>query len=279
MVVFDAMDLAFDLRRGRPLLDTPPLACIAGAPRCGTTSLARMLAGHPNVCFSAVKEPHFFSRFDLNGAGDEELRAIVEEEYLGRYFPEIPAGTALLAEGSVSYLYAAHRMRPLLRLWPGARFIIALRDPMELLPSLHQRLLFQGDEDVSDFPTAWRLQADRARGRRIPGRCVEPRQLQYAEVARLGKHLQRFIDTVGRERCHIVVYDDLAADPAAVYAGLLGFLGLPDDGRREFKQHRVGYGFKIGWLQRLLKRPPLLRNRPRPPPRSPTARPNFARRG
>jgi hypothetical protein len=235
----------------------PPIACIVGAPRCGTTSLARVLATHPKVGFSKVKEPHFFSRFDLNSLGDEELREVATGEYLARYFPDIPESAELLAEGSVSYLYAADRMRPLLRLWPEAKFIIALRDPLELLPSLHQRLLFQGDETVRDFAEAWRLQGQRELGRRIPRRCADARQLQYAEVARLGKHVQHFLAAVGRERCHIILHEDLAADPGAVYRGLLAFLGLPDDGRREFEPRRVRFGFKIGWLQRLLKRPPV----------------------
>lgn len=240
-----------------PLPDLPPLACIVGAPRCGTTTLARMLKAHPGVAFSSVKEPHFFSRVDLNGLDDEELRAVATGEYLARYFPDVPAGAELLAEGSVSYLYAADRIRPLLRLWPDAKFIIVIRDPFELLPSLHQRLLFQGDETVRDFATAWRLQGERALGRRIPRRCADARQLQYAEVARLGKHVQRFFAAVGPERCHIILHEDLAADLGSVYCRLLAFLGLPDDGRREFEPRRVRSGFKMGWLQRLLKRPPV----------------------
>ena len=235
----------------------PPIACIVGAPRCGTTSLARMLKSHPKVAFSKVKEPHFFSRFDLNGLGDEELSEVATGEYLARYFPDIQDGAELLAEGSVSYLYTADRMLPLLRLWPEAKFIILLRDPFELLPSLHQRLLFQGDETVRDFAKAWRLQSERAVGRHIPRRCADARQLQYAEVARLGKHVQRFLAAVGRERCHIILHEDLAADPGAAYRRLLAFLGLPDDGRRDFEPRRVRAAFRIGWLQRLLKRPPV----------------------
>lgn len=34
---------------------------IVGAPKCGTTSLAHWLAGHPQVFMSPVKEPHFFN--------------------------------------------------------------------------------------------------------------------------------------------------------------------------------------------------------------------------
>ena len=79
----------------------------------------------------------------------------------------------MLVEGSTTYLYAAEQLEPILRLWPDARFIIALRDPMEMIPSLHQRLFFQGDESVRDFDRAWRL--------RIPPRA---RQVGAAQLRR-----------------------------------------------------------------------------------------------
>ena len=77
-------------------------ACIVGAPRTGTTSLAKFLRGHPQICFSKVKEPHFFSQWDLTDAPDDELRQAVTEEYLARYFPHLNGSQPLLMEGSVT---------------------------------------------------------------------------------------------------------------------------------------------------------------------------------
>jgi len=67
-----------------------------------------------------------------------------------------------------------------------------------------------------------------------------------------------FFDLVGRERCYISLFDDLRADPAAAYLRLLDFLGLEDDGYRDFRPQRRSRGFRFGWLQRLLKRPSFL---------------------
>ena len=47
---------------------------IVGAPRCGTTTMARWLQAHPQILFPFVKEPHFFCQHDLRGLEDEELR-------------------------------------------------------------------------------------------------------------------------------------------------------------------------------------------------------------
>ena len=126
---------------GRLAWPTQRFACIVGAPRCGTTTLARMLERHPDVAFSSVKEPHFFSRLNAGSLSDAELRQLVADHYLARFFPEIDEHAEVIAEGSVSYLYAPERLLPLLRLWPDAKFIIAVRDPIELIPSLHQRRL------------------------------------------------------------------------------------------------------------------------------------------
>ena len=232
-------------------------AFIVGAPRCGTTSLARYLEAHPDVCFSYVKEPHYFAQYDLRALGTGPLRRRIEEDYLRRYFRQHPGERPMFAEGSVSYLYAASQMEPILRLWPQARFIICLRDPCEMLPSLHQRLVFNGDETVTDFAEAWSLMDERANGRQVPTTCFDARSLQYAELARLGRHVERFLEAVGREKCRIVLFEDFIADPAATWRGLLDFLGLPDDGRREFPIHRGRLGYKLAWLQRLLKRPPV----------------------
>jgi hypothetical protein len=237
------------------MTDSARFACIVGAPRCGTTSLARYLKEHPAVCFSRIKEPHYFSKLELNGQSDEALRSLIERDYLDRYFKD-RADAELLAEGSVSYLYAADRMEPILRLWPEARFIIAVRNPLEMVPSLHRRLLFTGDETVRDFEEAWGLVGERRQGRQIPQTCVDPRLLDYEAVGSIGKHAAQFVDAVGAERCLFVVFDDFVADPAGQYRRLLEFLGMPDDGRSSFKAHRPSKQSRIGWLQRVLMRPP-----------------------
>lgn len=231
-------------------------AVIVGGPRCGTTSLARWLGQHPQVCFAVPKEPHFFTIHDFSGWAESDLRDITRREYLDRYFPNCDGGQ-MLAEGSVSYLYAAERMEPLLKLWPDAKFIIGVRDPMKMLPSLYQRLLVTGDETAADFDTAWKLVPERREGRQVPKSCIDPRFLDYESAVQFGTFVERFFESVGRDRCHVVVHDDLYSDPAKVYRDMLEFLGLEDYGRTDFSARRSAQGFKFGWLQRLLKRPPV----------------------
>lgn len=233
--------------------DFARFAFIVGAPRCGTTTISSLLKRHPSVAFPAVKEPHFFSLHDLRGLDDQQLRALVEEEYLERFFGQ---GGAVGADGSVSYLYTPEQLEPVLRLWPESRFIIAVRDPMTMLPSLHERLIYLGDETLQDFTDAWAAVADRAAGRSIPRTCVDPRWLRYDEAGRLGTYVERLFKTVDRERCLVVVFDDLAADPKRECARVLAFLGLEPMSTLDIGVERAGLAVRYPCLQRLLKRPP-----------------------
>ncbi len=240
----------------QPLNSQSRFAFIVGAPRCGTTTLASFLQQHPDVCFSAVKEPHYFTQHYFTGQSDAEMLAHVEEEYLERFFGQCDGNEKLRAEGSVTYLYAPETMAPILKLWPDARFVIALRDPLVMLPSLHARLLVTGDETIREFPRAWAKIAERAQGKSIPKSAVDPRWLRYDEAGKLGERVERFIAAVGRERCHFVLFDDLATDPQRTYRELCHFLGIEPWAETQFEIQRFNKTIRIGWLQRLLKRPP-----------------------
>jgi hypothetical protein len=235
--------------------ETSRWAFIVGAPRCGTTSLSEYLRGHPEVCFSTPKEPHFFLMEDLRGRSVEEARRTISSKYLSRFFSERQR-QSVFAEGSVSYFYAPERLEPILKLWPRAKFIICVRNPVEMVPSLHQRLFYNGDETERQFERAWSLVPTRREGRSIPRSCLDPRFLDYWEAGYLGKHLEKFLEVVGRERCMISVFDDFKADPGREYRRVLEFLDLPDDHKSDFDRHAESKDCRIAWVHRLMKRPP-----------------------
>lgn len=126
----------------------PSSIFIVGAPRTGTTSLAKALASHPQICFSKPKETHFFLT-PLPGASAEDVRRRDE----GAYFPNLGPQHHCIAEGSVSYLYDLGLYGGL-AFDPEALFVVGLRNPLELLPSYHARLLHTMDENVADFAQA-----------------------------------------------------------------------------------------------------------------------------
>jgi hypothetical protein len=217
---------------------------IVGAPRCGTTALSKYLAENPDICFAKPKETHFFVIEERQLSAEDLTR-----RFLQRHFPGLGPEHKAVGEGSVSYLYAPEAIKRILVSFPEARFIVMLRNPVDMIHSYHSRLLYTREEDIRDLSEAWDAQAERAQGRRVPSTCRDPRVLQYFEAGRLGSHLEALFEAAGPERVLPLVFDDFARDPAAVYAKVLEFIGVPPDNRGDFKVKNEHREFKHAWLQ------------------------------
>lgn len=220
---------------------------VVGAPRCGTTSFCKYLARNPEICFSKPKEPHYFTRLDRDPSEAE-----LKRDYLDRYFWHQGDAHRAVGEGSVSYLYLPEVIERIRRINPEARFIALLRSPLQMLPSYHLKMLYLLQEDEPDLGKAWALAAARARGSRVPKLCLDPRLLMYREVAELGAQVQRLYDLAGRERSHVVVFDDLVGDPLGVYRRALEFLQVGYDGQTQFERKYASRMYRHRWLQRML---------------------------
>lgn len=233
------------------LPNLPPSFFVVGAPRCGTTAMSRALAGNPRVSFSKPKETHFLLE-DRSTMPIDDVRRL----YLERFHPNLTRDCQAIGDGSVTYLYDPQAIRQAMDFDSRAKFIVAVRNPLDMLSSYHARMLFMLDEDEKDFARAWQLQDSRRAGRELPKQCRDPQLLQYADVASLGKHVEQLFAVAGRERCQVVVFDDFATDPGGVYVQLLAFLGVDDDGRREFKSKRSNAGYRSRWMQQFAMNPP-----------------------
>lgn len=223
-----------------------------GAPKCGTTALSEYLRGHRQVFMSQPKEPHFFGA-DLDyyyAPGRATL-----PHYL-RLFEAAGPEHRAVGEASVWYLYSGRAASEIRAFAPEARAIAMVRNPVELVPSLHSQLRYVLDEDEPDVETAWRLQEERAAGRRLPPTVRQPSFLQYGQVARLGAQVRRLLEVFPREQVDVIVFDDLREDAGAVYRRTLAFLGVPDDGRRDFPRVNENKEHRAGALARLTQRPP-----------------------
>jgi hypothetical protein len=224
---------------------------VPGFPRCGTTSLCGYLAAHPEICFSKPKEPHYFSNLGGGGGGD------LQRDYLERCFAHRRPEHRIAGEGSVSTIYSPEAIERILAHNPRARFVVMVRNPLEMLLSYHLRLLYLLEEDREDLASAWRLQTARARGEQLPRLCTEPRLLQYADAGSLGTWLERLQERAGAQQCLVVVYDDFAADPSKEYERVLRFLGLePPGALPTFRRKQRSRGYRSRLLQQALFKPP-----------------------
>jgi hypothetical protein len=220
---------------------------VVGAPRCGTTSFCRYLARNPQICFSQPKEPHYFTQLTR-----DPTQAELARDYLERCFGHCGSEHRAVGEGSVSYLYHPTTLERIRRIKPDARFIALVRNPLTMLPSYHLRMRFLLQEDEPDFARAWDLEPARARGERVPRHCLDPRLLLYSKVAQLGAQVEHLYAVAGRERSHVIVFDDLVADPLAVYRSALDFLRVDYDGQTRFESRYDSRMYRYRWLQRML---------------------------
>ncbi len=201
---------------------------IAGFPRSGTTALYEYLRVHPQVFLPKPKEPGFFA-LDL---ADRVVRS--ERAYLALFREADPRRHSVVGEGTTAYAFSREAIPALLRRFAGAKVILMVRHPLEMLRSLHRYYLFLGVEDIEDFEQAWRSEDLRRRGQLLPPGCGDPQRLHYSRWGRIGEHVQRARAAAPEGQLKVIFYEDFCADPRRVYLEVLEFLGLPDDGRREF---------------------------------------------
>ena len=133
------------------------------------------------------------------------------------------------------YLYSKTAVANIENYVKTSRFIVCLRDPVDMAYSLHEQAVFSGSEHMADFEKAWRLNADRLEGKIISRWCkVPPRHLAYNFSCALGSQLERLFQIISRERVLLLLLEDIMQDPRKEYVKVMNFLNVTDDGRKIF---------------------------------------------
>lgn len=200
---------------------------IIGAPKCGTTALASYLASHPNIFITNPKEPHHYNSDLKHGSFKDR----------GKYlslFEQAEARQTVIGEASVWYLYSTEAVLNILKDAPDAKFIVMLRNPITMAPSLHEQMVFSGYETEKDFEKAWKLQSIRRNGKKIPFWCDEPKLLLYKDACSLGSQYERVSNIIPDSNLLPIILDDLQQEARSVWTKVLRFLNVPDDGRIDF---------------------------------------------
>ena len=222
---------------------------IVGAPKCGTTALYAYLRGHPDVFMPDVKEPHYFGS-DLTF----RYRRRPDQQQYRSYFAGAD-GHSRVGEASIWYLYSSAAAEEIHAAVPGARAVVMVRDPVEMIVAMHSQFVYNGHEDLP-LAEALEAEADRAAGRRIPDSANFPSGLLYRKVASFAEQIERYYSALGRDAVHVVVFDDLKADPAGTYRCVLEFLGVDQGHRPDFEVVNANKVARSTTFRRLLNDPP-----------------------
>jgi hypothetical protein len=193
------------------------------------------------------KEPHFFNTDDLR-------RGVTSLEQYEALFRQAREEHKAIGEASVWYLSSAVAAGNIIEYHPTSRFIVIVRNPVEMAPALHSEMLFSGLESILDFREAWHLQDHRRHGRRLPVfSSWAQRRLLYGEICSLGEQLERLYSTVPSRHVLTLVLDDVRANPRREYLRVLDFIGLPDDERSDFQVHNASKSLKVPPLRHLYR--------------------------
>lgn len=188
---------------------------------------------------SAEKELYLFDS-DLWGTGKW---APSMEEYLSHF--AAADRQKKIGEATPSYLRSLRAPLDIKAFSPEAQIIVMLRDPVDVMYSLHS-LALDGAEAIGDFETA--LKADPRRAGR--------EHIGYQEFTDFAEQVERYFDVFGRENVYTVIYDDLKADSAAVGHDLLRFLGVRNDFGAAFPWIHGNKQSRSPRLHLMLTRPP-----------------------
>ena len=196
---------------------------LVGDAKCGTTSLYDLFALAPAVGTSVRKELHFFSAPELvrrvAGPGDARIpRDIVQDE--ASYLREFARAHApVVVDVSPSYLQNPPAAARIKAFAPEAKIIVTLREPAAKVFSQYVHLWSEGRETL---PFAEAFAASEAR--RAAGFST---MFDYEAGGRYAVAVARYFAAFGRERVHVVLFEELTGAAPAALAGLAAFLGVP----------------------------------------------------
>jgi len=201
-----------------------PNLFLPGAPKAGTTALWGYLRAHSDIFLCDPKEPRFFEHQQPKAAC----------RYL-QLFAGKGATALYRGDASTCYLSNPAAIERIESLCNRPKYIVCLRNPIDLVHALHWEHVLQGIEPEHDFDTAWSLAKRRRHAAQQAPESTERRLIVYPDMGLLGLQVDRMLQEVDRSRVFFVVQEELRSKPRETYLQILEFLGLPDDERQEFR--------------------------------------------
>jgi hypothetical protein len=229
---------------------------IIGAPKSGTTSLYEWLRHHPDIFMTPVKEPCYYSRdLALDKSGNFLRYGVDHDRYVALFADTGDAQR--VGEASTRYLYSKDAAALIAQDQPASYIVAILRNPIDMIASLHAHKFAGGTEDIADFQQALEAEEDRHAGRRLPPDS-NPLLATYRDRARFGEQISRWLDSFGRERVHVILFEEMVREPAEHFQRLLDFLQVDPVYRPgSFDAHNQAHGARGGLIRTIARTRPV----------------------
>ena len=192
---------------------------IVGAPKAGTTSLYHYLDAHPDIEMSSKKEPDFFSDADLQKQRMyySEVRINNLSKYNALFKQE---DVQLRGEASVSYLYYPDVPSKIKEYNSEAKIIIMLRNPIDRAFS-HYLMDYRLGLVTDSFETIINNKSKH--------KNAHLHYQQYLSVSEYSSQIERYLDVFGKNKVHIIDYENFKNNTAEIIKEVFSFLGLNSD--------------------------------------------------
>jgi len=208
---------------------------IVGAMKAGTTSFNEMLAQHPEIYFSPIKEPNYFVN-EIPKSIYQPSRFFNVETYFEKQFPESlhiapikelrhyeklfslsNEDDTYRAEGSTAYLHAPEAADLIYKYNPGAKIIILLRDPLKRAISHYKMDLGLGRTKES-FQTEIEKDLEAFKNNKLSNWSYLGMSLYY-------ENIKRYKDLFG-EQVYILNFEELIKSKEDTLDKIFQFLSI-----------------------------------------------------
>lgn len=207
---------------------------VVGAMRAGTTSFMELLAQHPEIYTSPIKEPHYFSE-TLPETIFEPQSSSVLAEYFKKEFPR-PIHRAHVkkltdyhklfgkatsekyrAEGSVSYLHEPNAASKIKHYNPDAKIIVLVRDPLKRAKSHYQmnKGLFR---EKRSFEAVMKAEIEAYQNGRLPWYSTLGMSFYKAPILNYKKHFE--------DNVLVIALEDLVSNTKKITTEISTFLNI-----------------------------------------------------
>lgn len=195
-----------------------------------------------------IKETHFFAP-DLY---PNDPKRICSWEKYNNLFAKVRQNHIAVGEASASYLYSSVAIDYITKYVEAPKFIVIIRNPIQMIQSFHYYFVFTGDIKIHDFETAWRLSPEEKMSQQSKNRKA-PQFFNYQAQCSLGNLLQNLYQKVSHKQIQVLLLDDLKDNPKQTYLKTLQFLNVTDDGRDDFPSLNPTLGQRNLTLDYLIK--------------------------
>lgn len=199
---------------------------IIGAGRSGTTTVCKHLENHSAVCFSVIKEVHYFSIEDLYKRGTK---------YYHSFFPHFE-GQSVSASAD-TYLLMDHLAINRIKDYnPAMKIIVLLRNPVERAYSSYNYSVNYGHHE----PYAKFLDSiEHERTIEDVKNMVHRNNIGHFYGGLYYYHLKKWMDAFSKENILVLKTSEMRSDPSKFQESICHFLNIQVDGFKGMGESRL----------------------------------------